>query len=356
VVHLNHSNLLTREKDTSKEYKFLGSMLSGLVSRSSFSSKMHRLYRDGKATKAEFMAAITSDSNTIISKQEKFVFVSGGQLEWLDILRPIAENFSGFRVTQNKAFDYKTQNNYDSDLLPNPIAEGSIGPVTRWLRTNTFYRKPLVSGKIDCNGDELSAIMPKIKNNSIIFLPGPYSLIRMVENRHYTNLGDLATDYSRAIEKSLDNLRKKGYACIFFLEPYVGYDFSNDSFSCPTWFEKSLSISHTPEITIGAHFPKSEMELIVPNVEKSTIDFLGLDLLYSSGYRIRTSKDVFLGVVDGARVGIESLMEIRKMIQYFLESSKFSENYYIGPNDRLYDIPFELAVKKIETLALESVF
>jgi methionine synthase II (cobalamin-independent) len=302
------------------------------------------------------MAAIASDSKTIISKQEKFVFVSGGQLDWLDILRPIAENFSGFRAIQNKAFDYKTQDNIDSDLRPNPIAEGTIGPVTRWLRTNTFYRKPLVSGKIHCSGDELSAIMPKIKSNSIIFLPGPYSLIRMVENRHYTNIGDLAIDYSKAIEKSIDSLRKKGYVCIFFLEPYVGYDFSNDSFSCPTWFEKSLSISHSPEITIGAHFPKSEMEIIVPKVEKSTMDFLGLDLLYSSGYRIKTSKDVFLGVVDGARFGLESLKEIRIMIQYFLDSAKFSKNYYLGPNDRLYDIPFELAVKKIETLNIESVF
>jgi methionine synthase II (cobalamin-independent) len=156
---------------------------------------------------------------------------------------------------------------------------------------------------------------------------------------------------------SLDSLRKKGYVCIFFVEPFVGYDFSNDISSLPNWYEDSLSISHESDTTkIGAHFPKSEMEIITPRVEKSTMDFIGLDMLYSSGYRIKTSKDVFLGVIDGARFGLESLEEIRKLVQYFLDSAKFSGNYYIGPNDRLYDIPFDLAVKKIETLALESVF
>jgi hypothetical protein len=54
--------------------------------------------------------------------------------------------------------------------------------VTRWFRTNTFYRKPLVSGRIKCAGSELAKIMPLVGENSVIFLPSPYSLAKLVEN------------------------------------------------------------------------------------------------------------------------------------------------------------------------------
>ncbi len=199
-------------------------------------------------------------------------------------------------------------------------------------------------------------MMHRILNNPVIFLPGSYSLARLVENRFYTNLSDLAKDYATVIAKSSKALRKKGYTCIFFLEPYVGFDLSNDSSSLPNWFGDSISIPDIQNMTVGMHFPKAEAELIVPKVENSTLNFVGIDLIYSSGLKINTLKDVFLGIMDGSRFGIESLEEIRNTVKYFLETAQFSGSYYIGPNDRLYDIPFDLAVKKIDVLPLKSVF
>ena len=63
-------------------------MLAGISSRSSNTSKVHRLYRDGYATASELRAAFDSDAREILSKQREFAFVSGGQVDWLDILRP----------------------------------------------------------------------------------------------------------------------------------------------------------------------------------------------------------------------------------------------------------------------------
>jgi methionine synthase II (cobalamin-independent) len=337
-------------------FKFLGSILTGPVSRSSYTAKIHRLYRDGRATKIEFKAAISADSKLVIKSQENFAYVSNGQLDWLDILRPIAETFEGFSNDKNQAFNYKTHYLGDTIKDVNLIRAGSTGPVTRWLRTNTFYRKPLVSRKIDCIGDELANTMPQIGKHSVAILPGPYSLIRLVENRYYSNSEDLSGDYIKAIIKSVDSLRKKGYQCILFVEPLVGHDLSNNNYSLPHWFEKSISIPHIPDVKTGMHFPRAEMELVIPWLENSSLDFVGLDLLYSSGFKIKTSKDVLLGVVDGARFGLESIDEIRDSVAHFLESTEFSGNYYIGPNDRLFDIPYEMAIKKIQTLNMKKVF
>ena len=42
--------------------------------------------------------------------------VTGGYLRWADLFRPIAETWRGF----------------------------TVGPVTRWFETNTFYRQPIL--------------------------------------------------------------------------------------------------------------------------------------------------------------------------------------------------------------------
>jgi methionine synthase II (cobalamin-independent) len=334
-----------------KEAKFLGSMLTGLVSRSSSAAKMHRLFRDGKATKSNFNAAITSDSEKIISRQKNFAFVSGGQLDWLDIIRPIAVYFGGFEWIYNKAFKYTTNDNSSHIGIANLAEYGTVGPVTRWFRTNTFYRKPHVTGRINCTGNELAEIMPKIGDNSVIFLPSPYSLAMLIENRFYDNLGDLAKEYAKAIAKSAPKLREKGYGCILLLEPSVGYSLFSTSYKLPEWFCESISLAKTSDIKLGINFPKTEAEEVVPIIEDSKVDFVGIDLLFSTGFKVKTSKDLLLGAVDGDQVRVESSDNIRHAVNRCLESAVFSGSYYIGPNDRLYDVPFDFALSKIETLS-----
>ena len=75
---------------------FLGPMLTGIASRSPSTSKVHRMFRDGHATEDEFRAAVGNDARELISAQQNFAFVSGGQLDWLDIMRPLATSFAGF--------------------------------------------------------------------------------------------------------------------------------------------------------------------------------------------------------------------------------------------------------------------
>ncbi len=320
---------------------FMGSMLTGLGPRSNDTAVVDRYVRDGHSEQSAFQAAVENDAKKLVSAQrDSFLFKSGGQLDWRDILRPIAASFEGFSKRESQG-------------------EDAIGPVTRFLRTDTFYRRPAIEGKIDCVGTEISLHLPNLGTSSVVFLPAPYTLTRMVDDSYYHDSEGLALDYARAIAKSEPSLKAKGYDCVILVEPFVGYEQSKGAFENPIWLEKSISIIKLQGITLGVTFPLAEAQDVVPLIEKSRADFVGIDAVSSSGFGINTGKNVLLGVVNGAHAGrsidgkivVESQEKITGLVREFLSEAQFPGKYYIGPNDRLYDVPFEHALAKIEALA-----
>lgn len=332
-------------KKKSRDYAYGGAILCGQLPRSVDTIKVHRLVRDGHANQEEFRKAIRRDQKLILKSQENFAFVSGGQSDWLDILRPLAWTFQGFQKRWSSA------------------GEDSIGPVTRWFRTNTFYRKPLVDCKIGSNGNELSAWLPELnaKNGrGVVFLLGPYSFTKLVETSSSINykMDDgkkLALDYSQAIAKNAANLHELGYGCILLLEPAVGFDLSrNQTFSKPSWLGQALAKIKNAvgkKRKLGVHFPLADAKSVIPLVERSAADFIGIDGIYTDFRDIKTGKDILLGIVDGARATIETDEYLAKQTALFLENAEFSGTYYLGASDRLSDVPFEVAMKKIRALA-----
>jgi methionine synthase II (cobalamin-independent) len=307
-------------------------MLTGSVSRSTDTARVHRLSRDGHATEADFRSAVGRDAREILAAQKSFAFVSSGQLDWLDALRPLAKRFNGFAVRESPG-------------------EDAVGPVTRWLRTDTFYRKPLVNGRVDCTGDELARMMPTTGADSVIFLPAPYSFVRMVENSFYGSEEELAMDYARAVAKGTHGLREKGYGCVLLAEPFVGFEQSKGRHSLPDWFAKAISEAKSPEMRLGINFPLANSEEFMSQVDQSTADFIGIDAAFSSDFKIDTGKDVLMGVVDGARPSVEDVAVMERRVKDFVSKASFSGRYYIGPNDRLYDVPFDIGLRKINSLA-----
>lgn len=327
-------NRLTVRKDKKRQEKaeFLGAMLTGIASRSAATSKVHRLYRDGYAPETEFRAAIKRDAEELLSKQDHFAYVSAGQLDWLDIFRPIAKAFKGFAARTSSG-------------------EDSVGPVTRWFRTNTFYRKPLISKRLSCSGYELADAVPPQIRSGVIFLPAPYSFSRMVENAFYGTTEEMAMDYSKAVAKSIPKLHEKGYGCLLLIDPLIGYEQSRGAFRAPDWYGRALSAIKAGEVRMGVNFPAAEACEVVSLADSSQVDFIGIDAIFNNKPRIETGKDLLIGVLDGGRVGVESVKSIEGAAARITGSASFSGGYYIGPNDRLYDVPFEIALQKISALS-----
>lgn len=328
---------ITSAPKTSRDFEYGGAILSGQVSRSANTIKMHRLVRDGYAKLEEFKKAIRLDQELILGSQKNFAFASAGQSDWLDMLRPLAWSFRGFQKRASGG-------------------EDSVGPVCRWFRTNTFYRKPSVTGKIEASGDELSPWLLQLNAssaNGVVFLLGPYSFARLVEDSYYKNEGELALDYSNAIAKCLPKLSERGYGCILLLEPAVGYDISRKAFSNPDWMLPALAKIKNggAKTRLGVHFPLADSKYALPIVEDSAADIVGIDAIYTDFKDVRTEKDVLLGAVDGARMGIESQEYLAGQAALFLKEAEFSGTYYLGCNDRLFDVPFEIAIEKIRALS-----
>lgn len=315
----------------------MGAILVGPLPRSDGTASVHRLFRDGHAAFKEFEAAIQKDRKEILARQAGFAFLTGGQADWLDLLRPFAQHFQGFEKRQTSGDD-------------------SAGPVTRWFRTNTFYRKPNVVGKIDCEGAELASCLPQIERG-VLYLLGPYTFTRLVENTHYGSAKMLAQDYLASVAKSVPGLRKKGYGCIILTEPSVGYEMSKNSFdgALAGGMAQGANLLKGAGIKVGIHFPLANAAKALPFFEKTNLDFFGIDGIHSDFSNIVTGKDVLLGLVDGARAGIEELAELERQEGLFIKNAKFSGNYFIGSNDRLTDVPFRISLQKAARLGELSV-
>jgi methionine synthase II (cobalamin-independent) len=313
-----------------------GAVLSGPVSRSPLTIQEHRLLRDGYSTKENFMALVHKDERQIIKLQEQgFAFISGGQLNWLDLLRPIASSFRGFQKRSSKG-------------------EDSIGPVTRWYSTNTFYRKPTITGKIECDGTELSEFLPELKRKGIVFLLGPYSFVRLCQNSYYKDTKDVVLDYAEAIAKNIKALKEKGYNAILFSEPSFAFDLLRNAFNERLWIKAFAEKIKREDFVLGVNFPLADSSKFLHLIDETEFDFVGIDAVYSDFTKIKTEKDILLGVIDGSRIGIESSQKIKELIKEFKSHATFSGDYYIGTNDRLSDVPFEQGLKKIELLSITS--
>jgi methionine synthase II (cobalamin-independent) len=322
---------------------FKGALLTGFVSRSARTINEHRLLRDGHSTREQFMDRIGRDAGRILKAQSKgYAYVSAGQLDWLDLLRPLASAGGGFESRESGG-------------------EDAVGPVTRWYRTNTFYRKPHVNGALSSDGREIAAAVPELGEDAhgcenahgrgVVFLMGPYTFTRLVENSHYENPSDLAADYVLALAANAPELKKRGYSAALLSEPSVGYDFSLDEFDENRWRPGMLAPLKEAGLTVGLNFPLADASRVIPVVEETGSDFFGVDTVYTDAGAIDTSKDLLLGVVDGCRIGIETAEQIGETARTFAGAARFSGSYYIGPSDRLSDVPFKQGLKKIRALA-----
>ncbi|MFH1443698.1 MAG: hypothetical protein ABIG96_06705 [Candidatus Micrarchaeota archaeon] len=311
--------------------KYLGAAICGQTTRSEKTAAAHRLFRDGNGPFEDFRKNCGEDADAYIKAQENFAFISGGQPDWLDLLRPLAHSFAGFSKRDSPG-------------------EDAIGPVTRWFRTNSFYRMPTVAGKIDCVGNELVQALPKLGGNGMLLILGPYSFSRMVVDTYYNDEKQLALDYAKAVAKNLPSLKNHGYSCILLLEPSIGYDQSKKKLRMEEWYKEVLGEFKKEGFALGVHLPLCDASEVAPMLENTPIDFIGIDCIYTSE-KILTTKDLLFGIVDGVRAKTETAEEIKSSLQPFLEKAEFSGNYYAGTTDRLYDVPFNFALEKIRSLS-----
>jgi 5-methyltetrahydropteroyltriglutamate--homocysteine methyltransferase len=123
--------------------------------------------------------------------------LSGGYLAWADLLRPFADTWAGF----------------------------TVGPVTRWFETNTFYRQPILRAPPERADGAIAARLPpgarSAPPRTKVTLPGPYTFVGLLDNRSGETREALTHRLGRLLAEELRALGALGYRTFQFQEPLL---------------------------------------------------------------------------------------------------------------------------------------
>ncbi|MEO0293219.1 MAG: hypothetical protein ABIN61_03225 [candidate division WOR-3 bacterium] len=289
--------------------------LTGFFPRSPELIKATRDYDRGRLDKEELEQIREKDVRKLIDYQKDFEYITDGNLLWQDLLRPFVK------------------------------ANGiECGALTRFFRTNTFYRKPLIKGKIKFNPEEIENFFYGflIPERRKVIIPGPISFFYLSEDFYKKDTLFMITEVIRDVSEYLE---KKGVSCIQFSEPSIAFlKFDPLWKECYTLLTKNLKIETTLHIPWGDFSHLQEL-LFLP-VNSIIIDFLSTSI---ENLNLRMEKRIGIGCIDAQISLIEEELQTKKFVEKVISKFKI-EKFFICPNMSLEFLPYEIAISKLEVL------
>ncbi|PWI49271.1 hypothetical protein CEE45_02705 [Candidatus Heimdallarchaeota archaeon B3_Heim] len=295
---------------------------------------------------------------TKLLTQTSCLAISTGNLGWWDIFRPFSEELGGLSTD-------KSVKNL---------------PVARIPLTNTFYRQPIVTGRIfsensilqnakhpflDGNILQMPFLPSELKNNAwSICLPGPFSFSRAAAinedgDKVYKSIDDLMIDFSEILISELKFLSSRGYSHIVFNESFIAWEsIGKDTISLlnDLWSQISSSTS----LNIAFHTYNQLSSDILHLLLNSNAWAIGVDCLRNNiqellSYDIN-GKSLIAGVVDAqsyfrdaqGELVVEKSDELIKLGSELAESQ--AKEIILAPTSRLEFVPRAVADLKVQQL------
>jgi len=255
--------------------------------------------------------------------------VTAGYLRWADLFRPIAETWEGF----------------------------TVGPLTRWFETNTFYRQPILHAPpVRVPGAIAARLPPPLRAapaRARVLLPGPYSFAGLLDNRSGETESALVHRLGRLLGEEVRELRSLGFATFQFTEPllvvrppegpraeavgagYRAIHAAADGGTTIVW-------------TFGA-----DANPAFPVLDRLPVSVVGIDLADTELERIpeaRGGPGLGLGVVDPRTTLGEDPAEVARIVRE-LRARRRPSVIWLGPGMPLDLLPYEPATRKVHVLA-----
>ncbi len=286
-----------------------------------------------RISEKELKTAFENDAKAIVALQKKnnFAFISDGMLKWNDLFRPFAENVDGI----------------------------SVGAITRFFETNTFYKKPVISKKIDSKCDFLEKyfffeLFPK-NSQLTATLPAPYTFAELCENNAYSSKEELMFAIARMLNNAAKFLEKKGFSLIQFSDPALVYNATfkkipkeeiakaKDALGIASRGLKCKTMLHT----FFGDFSKICPEILNAEVDMFGIDFCETELENLNGNSFL--RRLALGIVDSKNSIVENATELEKKAKEIAKVLDLND-FAVCPNFGLDFVPYKIAEKKIASL------
>ena len=309
--------------------------LGGIHPRSEQLIELTRSYDRGKTDRASVEKQIAQDTLDLVSLEESSDFqdLTDGAFSWQDQMRPVVESLTG--VTTGTRY-------------------------SRWFDTNTFFKKPTVSGRIGlAQFDEKKFIrtdlLPKAKTSKISLI-GPYTFSELAENLYYKTQSELISDIARAENEIIRRLKAAGVSHFQISEPCLVYrpyrenSLSNSELDAALdGFRRTVERIDAP-ITIQTYF--GDATTILPQLLKLPVDGIGFDL-FETDYaesKIETKKRIVLGIVDSRESTVEDPEWIAEIATRAAKHI-VTDRIVLAPNSDLKFVPRKVGDAKARSLA-----
>jgi 5-methyltetrahydropteroyltriglutamate--homocysteine methyltransferase len=255
--------------------------------------------------------------------------VTGGYLDWQDLFRPFAETWTGF----------------------------TVGPVTRWFETNTFYRQPILHAPPERVAGAIARRLPAglhgsgAKPGKVIF-PGPYTFATSLENRSGETTESLVHRLGKLLSEEVQELRGTGFSTFQFQEPALVV-------RPPTGTKAEATLAAYRALAEGLDGATSlvwtyfgDAAPAFPLLHRLPVSVVGFDLAETDVADLTTwpdHKGVGLGCIDPRTTLVEDPVDVAAIARTLWEKGRPS-SIWLGPGGPLDLLPWEPAKRKLHLL------
>lgn len=260
-----------------------------------------------------------------VQEQAGFDYFEDGKFTWQDIFRPIVEATSGMEV----------------------------GALTRWYDNNTFYRQPIIKGKLKLNEKKLDSFFKKFPAAKWkVTLPSPFTLAKVTDNTTSASFEKTLAEITEIFVQILTALAVKKVKFVQLNETFITYNQLKKAEIASlnkalTQFKKAKG-----EMVLALHSYFGDATTLVNTLAgNSAIDALGVDFVKTPLKSLpkKLPHDIIAGVVDGRN----SLLEEKNVIKNFTEAAMKhfgDKTIYLSNNSDLDLLPEAVAKEKVKLL------
>ena len=254
--------------------------------------------------------------------------VTAGYLRWADLFRPFAETWEGF----------------------------TVGPLTRWFETNTFYRQPILHSPPGRTAGAIAARLPPPlraePGRAGVILPGPYTFAGLLENRSGEADEALIHRLGRLLAEETRELVGLGYTAFQYSEPLlVDRPPVGASAEAVVAAYRSIQTSAGAATTLVWTYG-GDANPVFPFLDRLPVSGVGIDLAETDWESIPPNanrRGLGLGVVDPRTTLVEDAFEVVRIVRAVRERRRPS-TLWLGPGGPLDLVPWEPATRKLHLL------
>jgi 5-methyltetrahydropteroyltriglutamate--homocysteine methyltransferase len=256
-------------------------------------------------------------------------FVTGGYLRWADLLRPFAETWEGL----------------------------TVGPLTRWFETNTFYRQPILHAPPGRVAGAIAGRLPPATRadpgRAGVLLPGPYTFAGLLENRSGETEQALVHRLGRLLGEEVRELVALRYGTFVFSEPLLAYRPPEGALAEAVVAAYAQIRSSAGAATALVWTSTADAAPVFPLLERLPVSGVGVDLAETDWESIPATNDrraLGLGVIDPRTTLVEDPAEVARIVRALNERRRPTA-VWLGPGSSLDLLPWEPATRKLHLLA-----